>query len=135
MPALQMVVGMVAYAVPAFLHLAIDFRMLVDILAHHEERSLHIVLSQNSQHLRRHLGDRSVVKSQIYGLIARRVFGRTAEYPVRIQALDDIFYLAHLLLNPTLNPPAWEGIRATLYKYPAWSLSLEGRVREGLLPR
>ena len=64
-PSFEMVVSMVAYGVTGSYHLGKNLRMFVYILAHHEERSLHAVLSQYIQHFRRHLRYRTVIESQI----------------------------------------------------------------------
>lgn len=46
LPSFEVVVGMVTNRVSGFKHLRKDIRVLVDILAHHEERRFDVVLRQ-----------------------------------------------------------------------------------------
>ena len=61
----QVVVGMVADAVPALHHLLEHIRMLADVVAHLEEGGLDVMLVQQVQYPWRHLGDGAVVESQV----------------------------------------------------------------------
>ena len=64
-PSFEVVVGMIGDRVTASQYLSEHLRMLVYVLANHEECPFHPVSFQNLQHLWRHLGDRSVIEGKI----------------------------------------------------------------------
>ena len=68
---LEVVEGVVAYAVAALHDHLVLIGMLAHIVAHHEEGGLDVVLVQYIKHPRRHLGNRAVVESEVYGLFRR----------------------------------------------------------------
>ena len=79
-----MVIGMITDRMTRPNHLLKDLGVFVNILPYHKERSLHLILIENSQHLRRHFGDWSVIESEI------DICTHT-EHAVWVQTLQDIF--------------------------------------------
>ena len=84
-PTFEMVVGMVPDTMSGLHDLFVHLGMFVDILTHHEEGCFDLVACQNSQHLRRHFRNGTVVESEVHGALVR------TEDTVRIEALEDGF--------------------------------------------
>ena len=112
LPSFEVVVGVVTNRVSGFKHLRKDIRVLVDILAHHEERRFDIVLGQNIQQSRRHFRYRTVIKGEIDRL------SRT-EHAVRIETLPYVAKFYHARLEAPKM---------------AASLSLSTEMETGILP-
>ena len=65
---LEMVVGMVAYAMPALDNHLVLIGVLAHIVAHHEEGGLDAVSVEHIKHPRGNLRDGAVIKSEVDGL-------------------------------------------------------------------
>ena len=61
--------GMVANAVTLLHYLTEFVGMLADVVAHHEERGLDIVLRQQIEHPGCHLGDGAIVESEVDSML------------------------------------------------------------------
>ena len=64
-PAFEVVVGMIADRMTGRNDLRKDIRVLVNILTHHEERSLDAIAIEDSEDLRCDLRDRTVIEGEI----------------------------------------------------------------------
>lgn len=84
-PTLEVVVGVVTDGVTSLDHLLKDLRVLVDVLAHHKERRLDLIPIQDLQHFRRHLGDRTVVKSEVHVCTRTKNSVRVQTLPYRFE--------------------------------------------------
>ena len=81
---------MIAYRMPCINNLLEHLRILVDVLANHEERGFHLVTIQYLQHLWCYFGNRTVIKSQIHG-------PTRTKNPIRVEPMPYIseFYQAN----------------------------------------
>ena len=76
---LDMIKGMIAHTMSPFDDHPENLGVFADIIAYHEESSLHAIAIQNIKNPRRNLGNRSVVESQV------NTFGRCGKMPKRMR--------------------------------------------------
>lgn len=65
--ALEVVVGVIAYAMSTLYYHLIFIGVFAYIFAHHEEGRFDVVLIQYVEYPRGNLGDRAIIKGQVYG--------------------------------------------------------------------
>ena len=89
--ATDVVVGMVANAVPVIDDHLEDFRVLAHVVAHHEEGGLDAFALEQAQYPGGDQGDRAVIEGEIDGFL----LGIDAPQRLRIEAAEQVGYLLY----------------------------------------
>ena len=87
--ATDVVVGVVAYAVPIIDYHLVDLGVLAHVVAHHEKGGLDAFALKEAEYPRGHQGDGTVIEGEIDGLL----LGIDAPQCLRIEAAEQVGYL------------------------------------------